>query len=93
MLVSLFAVALTTGQLPLESSSLDLVISICRSLEFPSDKLLAEISRVLKPGGTVLITGIKDGVIILQLQLGETSVLVRDLIGYSCRKPLFSANC
>lgn len=73
MLVSLFNVALTTGQLPVESSSLDIVISICRSLEFPRDKLLAEISRVLKPGGTVLIqktsqsvAGIKDGVIIVQ---------------------------
>ena len=66
MLVSLFDVVLTIGQLPVESSSLELVISICGSLEFPGDKLLAEISRVLKPGGTVLITGIKDGVIILQ---------------------------
>lgn len=73
MFVSLFNVALTTGQLPVESSSLDIVISICRSLEFPCDKLLAEISRVLKPGGTALIqktlqsvAGIKDGVIIVQ---------------------------
>lgn len=39
----------------MESSSLDIVISICRSLEFPGDFLLEEISRVLKPGGTVLI--------------------------------------
>ena len=66
MLVSLFDVVLTIGQLPVESSSLELVISICGSLEFPGDKLLAEISRVLKPGGMVLITGINDGVITLQ---------------------------
>lgn len=76
MLVNLFNGALNTGLLPVESSSLDIVISICSSLEFPSDKLLAEISRVLKPGGTVLIqktaqsnTAIKDVVTIVQFTL------------------------
>lgn len=34
---------------------MDVVISISRSLQFPSDLLFGEISRVLKPGGTVLI--------------------------------------
>lgn len=68
--------ASSLSQLPVESSSLDIVISICRSLEFPCDKLLAEISRVLKPGGTVLIqktsqsvAGIKDGETSLERKL------------------------
>ncbi|KAL8054078.1 hypothetical protein ABFX02_05G114300 [Erythranthe guttata] len=39
-----------------DSSSLDTVVSLCKSLEFPSDKLLADISRLLKPGGTIYLT-------------------------------------
>ncbi|PON50233.1 Anamorsin [Parasponia andersonii] len=42
-------------QIPVESSSLDIVLSLCRSPESPSDQLFKEISRVLKPGGTVLL--------------------------------------
>ncbi|PIN24038.1 Protein DRE2, required for cell viability [Handroanthus impetiginosus] len=41
--------------LSVDSSSVDDVVSICRSLEFPGDQLLANISRVLKPGGTILL--------------------------------------
>ncbi|KAF2298971.1 hypothetical protein GH714_029461 [Hevea brasiliensis] len=47
--------ASSLSKLPVDSSSVDIVISISRSLQFPSDLLLGEISRVLKPGGTVLI--------------------------------------
>lgn len=39
----------------MEAASRDIVALICRSLEFPSDKLCGDISRVLKPGGTVLL--------------------------------------
>ena len=46
---------LMEGRLPVESSSIDIVISISRSLEFPGDQLFEEISRALKPGGTILI--------------------------------------
>ncbi|KAK6122475.1 hypothetical protein DH2020_043785 [Rehmannia glutinosa] len=38
-----------------ESSSFDDVVSICKSLDFPSDQLLTNFSRVLKPGGTILL--------------------------------------
>ncbi|KAM3397323.1 hypothetical protein P3S68_000835 [Capsicum galapagoense] len=38
------------------SASMDVVALICRSLEFPSDKLCGDISRVLKHGGTVLLS-------------------------------------
>lgn len=31
------------------------VLAICHSLGFPDDQLYEEISRVLKPGGTVVI--------------------------------------
>ncbi|KAJ4721242.1 Anamorsin-like [Melia azedarach] len=47
--------ASSLSQLPVESSSIDIVISITSSLEFPGDQLFQEISRVLKPGGTILI--------------------------------------
>ncbi|KAH7844940.1 hypothetical protein Vadar_033444 [Vaccinium darrowii] len=43
-------------QLPRDSSSVDVIIFICISAEFPGDQLFGEISRVLlKPGGTVLL--------------------------------------
>ncbi|XP_011075112.1 anamorsin homolog isoform X1 [Sesamum indicum] len=41
--------------LSVESSSIDDVVSLCKSLEFPSDQLLANLSRVLKPGGRILL--------------------------------------
>lgn len=43
------------NRLPVEDSSTDIVLSLCTSLESPSDQLLKEISRVLKPGGTILL--------------------------------------
>lgn len=46
---------LSQGVLPAESSSMDIILVICRSSEFPNEKFLADISRVLKPGGTVLL--------------------------------------
>ncbi|KAB1221910.1 hypothetical protein CJ030_MR2G026726 [Morella rubra] len=59
--------ASSLNQLPVESSSIDIVICICSSAEFPSSRLFEEISRVLKPGGTILIchisksaTGVTD---------------------------------
>lgn len=47
--------SLTAGQLPVESSSMDIVLSLCRSPESPSDQLIKEISRLLKPGGTIVL--------------------------------------
>lgn len=41
-------------KLPLEASSMDVIISICRS-DFPSDQFCEDISRVLKPDGIILI--------------------------------------
>lgn len=42
------------GLLSVESLSMDVVVYISNSFELPSDQLLINISRVLKPGGTVL---------------------------------------
>ncbi|KAH6803396.1 Cytokine-induced anti-apoptosis inhibitor 1 [Perilla frutescens var. frutescens] len=39
----------------LESLSINDVVSLCKSSEFPSDQLLTNISRILKPGGAVLL--------------------------------------
>lgn len=54
---------LMTGKLPAEPSSVDIVVSICSSLEFPGDLLVKEIFRVLKPGGTILIYNSQQSVI------------------------------
>ncbi|KAG5552084.1 hypothetical protein RHGRI_010241 [Rhododendron griersonianum] len=43
------------AELPRDSSSVDVIIFICTSSEFPGDQLFGEISRVLRPGGTVLL--------------------------------------
>ncbi|KAJ7954516.1 Anamorsin-like [Quillaja saponaria] len=43
------------GKLPVEASSVDIVVFIWRSLESAIDQLVQEILRVLKAGGTTLI--------------------------------------
>lgn len=43
------------GKLPVESSSVDIVILIWQSLDCPTNQLIQEILRVLKVGGTTLI--------------------------------------
>ncbi|KAG8372444.1 hypothetical protein BUALT_Bualt12G0066800 [Buddleja alternifolia] len=41
--------------LSVESSSIDEIVCICKSFEFPNDQLLVKFSRALKPGGTVFL--------------------------------------
>ncbi|KAJ0769517.1 putative anamorsin, methyltransferase type 11, S-adenosyl-L-methionine-dependent methyltransferase [Helianthus annuus] len=43
------------SSLPMGSSSVDLIISMGRSQDFPGDKLFKEFSRVLKPGGELFV--------------------------------------
>ncbi|KAI4385818.1 hypothetical protein MLD38_003811 [Melastoma candidum] len=47
--------ASSLSELPLPSSSVDFVVAVCKSPEFPDDKLFEEISRVAKPGATVVM--------------------------------------
>eukprot|EP00262_Sarcandra_glabra_P005747 TRINITY_DN1753_c0_g6_i1.p1 TRINITY_DN1753_c0_g6~~TRINITY_DN1753_c0_g6_i1.p1 ORF type:complete len:276 (+),score=53.74 TRINITY_DN1753_c0_g6_i1:228-1055(+) len=47
--------ASTLRQLPIESSSITIVVSILKTLEPLGDQWIEEISRVLKPDGTILI--------------------------------------
>ncbi|KAL4186173.1 hypothetical protein AMTRI_Chr09g12890 [Amborella trichopoda] len=47
--------SLLGGKLPLESATLEIVLSVTRTVEFHSNQLLEEIARVLKPGGTLYI--------------------------------------
>ncbi|KAK1385477.1 Anamorsin-like [Heracleum sosnowskyi] len=47
--------AASVGSLPVDPSSMDIVICICHSFEFLSEKFLVELSRVLKPGGQILL--------------------------------------
>lgn len=44
-----------TGSLQMESSSVDFIISMGTSEDFPGDNLVGEFSRVLKPGGEIFI--------------------------------------
>lgn len=34
---------------------MDAVVAVSRTSDFPSDKIYGELSRILKPGGTVLV--------------------------------------
>ncbi|MED6158415.1 hypothetical protein PIB30_032616 [Stylosanthes scabra] len=47
--------ASSLSKLPVESSSVDTVVLIWQSLDFPMDQLFQEVLRVLKLGGTALI--------------------------------------
>lgn len=44
----------------MESGSLDLVVSVSESPELVDEKWVEEISRVLKPGGAVLVQAFYD---------------------------------
>jgi hypothetical protein len=63
--------ASSLGSLPVDSSCMDIVVSVCSSLEFPGYHLLKEFSRVLKPGGVVILQ---------QTQPASTSPLERNLL-------------
>ncbi|KAM7250342.1 hypothetical protein ACFE04_022225 [Oxalis oulophora] len=54
--------ASSLSKLPLESSSLDFVVSVSKSLDFPNDHLFGDISRVLKPGGKFLLSNTSQSV-------------------------------
>ncbi|XP_060210322.1 anamorsin homolog [Lycium barbarum] len=75
---------------PLCSASMNIVALICRSLEFPSDKLCGDISRVLKPGGTVLPSLCSQSV----LKASELSLCAYFMVEnfYGCVKCPFHLN-
>jgi SAM-dependent methyltransferase len=54
--------ASSLSKLPMESSSVDVVVSISRSHDFPSDQLFGDISRVLKPGGKILVSNTSQSI-------------------------------
>lgn len=84
-MIPIFAIYLleTLGKFPVESSSVDLVVLIWKSLDFPINQLTQEVLRVLKAGGTTLIrkssqsaVGLDDKVIIIsRLCLSELILL------------------
>ncbi|XP_042393859.1 anamorsin homolog [Zingiber officinale] len=63
------------GKLPMESGSLDLVVSVSESPELVDEKWVEEISRVLKPGGAVLVQAFYD-----QSEYKQTSTIERKLL-------------
>ncbi|KAG6408246.1 hypothetical protein SASPL_131250 [Salvia splendens] len=79
----------------LESSSINDVVSLCKTLEFPSDQLLGNISRVLKPGGTVLfyldsqtaVEQMKNSSLERDLFLAGFLDIDRESFGVKCKKP------
>ena len=48
------------GQIPLEPS-MDVVLAISKASDFTSDKIYGEFSRVLKPGGSVIVCTSSEG--------------------------------
>ncbi|XP_013628232.1 PREDICTED: anamorsin homolog [Brassica oleracea var. oleracea] len=53
--------ASTISQVPLDASSVDVVLAISRTSDFPSDKIYSEFSRVLKPGCSVYVCASSEG--------------------------------
>ncbi|EFH50150.1 hypothetical protein ARALYDRAFT_488714 [Arabidopsis lyrata subsp. lyrata] len=53
--------ASTINQFPLDASSVDAVLAISKTSDFPSDKICGEFSRILKPGGTVFVCKVLEG--------------------------------
>uniref|UniRef100_A0A0D3AJQ0 Uncharacterized protein n=1 Tax=Brassica oleracea var. oleracea TaxID=109376 RepID=A0A0D3AJQ0_BRAOL len=49
-----------SGQIPLEPS-MDVVLAISKASDFTSDKIYGEFSRVLKPGGSVIVCTSSEG--------------------------------
>lgn len=45
----------TGGKLPIESASVEVIVSVSKALDFVTDPLLEEIMRVLKPDGKILV--------------------------------------
>lgn len=43
------------GKLPIESASVEVIVSISNALDLVTEQLLEEIERVLKPGGKILV--------------------------------------
>uniref|UniRef100_A0A0A0LEP8 Anamorsin N-terminal domain-containing protein n=1 Tax=Cucumis sativus TaxID=3659 RepID=A0A0A0LEP8_CUCSA len=68
--------AFSLNKLPLGASSMDVIISICRS-DFPSDQLCEEILRVLQPDGIILIHKTPQSV---AFEKDEPTVMVRRLL-------------
>ncbi|KAL0887624.1 hypothetical protein Bca101_011607 [Brassica carinata] len=60
--------AFAISQIPLDSSSVDAVIAISTTSEFPTDKIYGEFSRVLKPGGSVFVCANSEGETVELLQ-------------------------
>jgi len=48
-------------QFPLDASSVEAVLAISKTSDFPSDKICGEFSRILKPGGTVSVCKVLEG--------------------------------
>lgn len=62
-------------QVPLDASSVDVVLAISRTSDFPSDKIYGEFSRVLKPGGSVFVCTNSEGETIELQQVCDVSIL------------------
>ncbi|KAI4352053.1 hypothetical protein L6164_006339 [Bauhinia variegata] len=65
--------ASSLSKLPVESSTMDIVILIWKSLDCPTDQLVQEVLRVLKEGGTALIHKPFQSI------MGSTDKMISDL--------------
>ena len=46
---------MTGGKLPIDSASVEVIVSVLKALDLGTEQLLEEIVRVLKPGGQIIV--------------------------------------
>ena len=61
------------GKLPIDSASVEVIVSVSKALDLVTEQMLEEIRRVLKPGGKILV----------QTSLASTESLSEVISSYS----------
>ena len=64
---------MTGGKLPIDSASVEVIVSVSKALDLVTEQMLEEIGRVLKPGGKILV----------QTSLASTESLSEVISSYS----------
>ncbi|CAN1812248.1 Anamorsin homolog [Linum perenne] len=89
--VQLYTQSSSFGKLPVKSSSLDFLICISRSHEYPGGAWFNEIFSVLKPGGTILVYKILQTVSGDTKESVERQLLLAGFLDAKCVQPSLSS--
>ncbi|CAN1812247.1 Anamorsin homolog [Linum perenne] len=89
--VQLYTQSSSFGKLPVKSSSLDFLICISRSHEYPAGAWFNEILSVLKPGGTILVYKILQAVSGDTKESVERQLLLAGFLDAKCVQPSLSS--